>query len=46
MVGYGWIFIIVLILVGVILGTLGGALGSGIRILIEIFTKKESIETS
>jgi hypothetical protein len=34
--GFGWVFIIILILIGGIFGTLGGSFGSGIRILFEV----------
>lgn len=34
-IGFGWVFIIVLILIGAILGTLGGSFGSGVRIIFE-----------
>jgi hypothetical protein len=40
MVGYGWIFILVLVLIGIIFGTLGGSLGSGIRIIIDHYREK------
>ena len=40
--GYGWVFILVLILIGAILGTLGGSFGSGVRMLIEIKQEKTS----
>ncbi len=37
--GFGWLFIIVIILLGIALGALGGSIGSGIRYFIEL--KKE-----
>ncbi|MFW9852687.1 MAG: hypothetical protein ACFFDS_07090, partial [Candidatus Thorarchaeota archaeon] len=37
--GFGWLFIIVIILLGIALGALGGAIGSGIHYFIEL--KKE-----
>ncbi|NPD89543.1 MAG: hypothetical protein HGN29_12560 [Asgard group archaeon] len=40
--GFGWIFILVLILLGAIFGSLGGSFGSGIRILFEIKQGKTS----
>lgn len=42
LIGYGWVFILVLILIGAILGTLGGSFGSGVRMLIEIKQEKTS----
>ena len=41
-IGFGWVFIIVLILIGAILGALGGSFGSGVRIIFEINIERKN----
>lgn len=40
-IGFGWLFIIVIILLGIALGALGGSIGSGIRYFIELKKEKQ-----